>query len=99
MIKEFFIETDRSYSVIADCGGHYVDFSVYDGDGHYVDLEPFLKGTVKWDGCSNWKFDDEWMHFCSKQEAKRLGTLLEKCYEMALELMPDNKEYLGDEKW
>ena len=55
--------------------------------------EPYLHGFVKWDGCSDWHFDaqDELMlHFCGKRQAMRLGTLMERLYDLAAELMPEH---------
>lgn len=57
------------------------------------DAEVFLRGSVKWDGCSNWDFpglEDVMMHFCSVQDAKNLGILFERIYGIAEELIPNS---------
>ena len=63
----------------------------------YLDeAECFLSGHVKWDGCSNWNFDEQEkvsIHFCSVQQAMNIGVLFERLYRMAKELLPN---YEGD---
>jgi len=48
-----------------------VDFIVYEYDGNHTDIdngyEVYLKGTIKWDGCSHINFGDEgYIHLCGK---------------------------------
>lgn len=55
------------------------------------EAEVQLSGSVKWDGCSNWSLfgDPHCMtHFCSKQEAVDIGTLLGRLYDLAAEMVP-----------
>ncbi len=105
-IREFFKDTPRPYQAIAECKGHYVEFMVFEGiDDKFIGVypydhekEPLFVGSIKWDGCSNWDFKNmEQMHFCGKTEAKNLGVLMAGLYELASELMPDNKENLEDD--
>lgn len=61
------------------------------------EAQVYLSGTVKWDGCSNLKFDEQdnvMLHFCSRNDIKNLGIMLEKLYDIAIELMPKQKENL-----
>jgi hypothetical protein len=68
---------------------------VFEGsDGQAVfsidEAQVFLHGDVKWDGCSNWYFDEQdevMLHFCSKDEAMRLGLLMGRLYELAESLI------------
>lgn len=57
-----------------------------------IDLaQPFVHGYVRWDGCSNWHFDEQdsiMLHFCSKDEAGNIGRLLERLYEIAAKAIP-----------
>jgi hypothetical protein len=53
------------------------------------EAQTFLGGTIKWDGCSDWMFNDTPIHYCSMDSAKELGALMEWLYEIAEELMPE----------
>ena len=55
----------------------------------------YLTGSIKWDGCSHNTFNDNYIHACSRQEMTRLGKLFETLYDIALELMPKNGDYLS----
>ena len=69
------------------------------GSMHYPDdvsrleeAEPYLHGTVKWDGCSNWHFDEQdrvMLHGCSKAQVQRFGDVLAYCWEWTRELLPN----------
>ncbi len=87
-IKDF---EDIDYVALAEVKEYYIDFIVYKGDQYYQDEDYLFKGTVKKDGCSNWDFTNPiQMHFCTQQEAKNLGIILERLYNWAAELMPDH---------
>lgn len=46
----------------------------------------FLHGDIKWDGCSNWSFDEQdrvMLHFCGAVAATGLGRLMRRMYEIA----------------
>jgi hypothetical protein len=50
----------------------------------------FIHGSVKWDGCSNWHFDEQdkaMLHFCGPEDAAEVGQLLARMYEIARELL------------
>jgi hypothetical protein len=55
------------------------------------DSEPYLHGEVKWDGCSNWHFDEQdrvMLHGCSRADIQRIGDLMGACWDWAAELIP-----------
>jgi hypothetical protein len=91
-LREFFKESDKFYKVLGELHENIVDFTVYE-EG---ELEPLLKGTVKWDGCSDWHFGRFYypLYFYNKNQAKEFGLLLAGLYDWAAELMPQNKENL-----
>jgi len=51
----------------------------------------FIEGHVKWDGCSNWMFqeclDNTYIHGCSKSDITRIGLILGECYDWTKELL------------
>lgn len=59
------------------------------------ETQVYLHGSIKWDGCSNWLFDEQdslpgcqsMLHFCGKQSAMNLGVLMERLYEWAAEVI------------
>lgn len=51
--------------------------------------EMFMHGYVKWDGCSNWHFDEQddvMLHFCDRESLIRIGEVMARCWDMAKEL-------------
>ena len=57
-----------------------------------AEAEPYLHGTVKWDGCSHWHFDEQdriMLHGCSKEDITRLGDILGECWEWTRKLCPE----------
>ena len=63
---------------------------------HIEDAEVFLHGSVKWDGCSNWYFDEQdriMLHFCGEEHGAEIGELFKRLYAWARELGQDR---LGD---
>jgi hypothetical protein len=68
------------------------DHPVYEGkdDSKHTqsidDAQVYLHGSVKWDGCSNWYFDQQdqaMLHFCEKEELLHLGRLMALCWDLA----------------
>lgn len=56
------------------------------------EAEPYLHGEVKWDGCSNWYFDQQtrvMLHGCSRQDVQRFGDIMGACWDWASELLPN----------
>lgn len=54
--------------------------------------EVYLSGFVKWDGCSNWRFDEQdrcMLHGCSKADVQRFGDVMAACWDWTAELCPN----------
>lgn len=52
----------------------------------------FLHGHIRWDGCSNWHFDEQdrvMLHFCDVEQASNIGALFRRLYEWAASEMPE----------
>lgn len=50
------------------------------------DAQIFLHGEVKWDGCSNWFFDEQtdcMIHRCDRAGLENIGKLMAWCYDFA----------------
>jgi hypothetical protein len=55
------------------------------------DAEPYLHGSVKWDGCSNWHFDEQdrvMLHGCSRANVVAWGEVMAACWDWTRELCP-----------
>ena len=55
------------------------------------EAEPYLHGQVKWDGCSNWYFDEQdrvMLHGCSRENVQRFGDIMAACWDWTQELIP-----------
>jgi hypothetical protein len=64
----------------------------FDNTNSLEDAEVYLHGEVKWDGCSNWHFDEQdrvMLHGCSKSNVQRFGDVMALCWEWTAELCPD----------
>ena len=56
-----------------------------------AEAEPYLHGSVKWDGCSNWHFDEQdrlMLHGCSRRDVLRFGKVMAMCWDWAADLCP-----------
>ncbi len=56
-----------------------------------ADAEVYLHGDVKWDGCSNWAFDEQdrcMLHGCSRENLLALGEIMAFCWDLTAELCP-----------
>lgn len=52
----------------------------------------YLHGHVKWDGCSNWHFDEQdncMLHACERSGLQRLGEVMARCWDWTAELLPN----------
>ncbi len=48
----------------------------------------FLHGEIKWDGCSNWYFDEQdevMLHFCGRHRVTAIWRLMDRMYDIAAE--------------
>jgi hypothetical protein len=56
-------------------------------------IDTVISGSVKWDGCSNWSFDEtargHMTHGCSKEDILSIGLILGECWEWTKELCPN----------
>jgi hypothetical protein len=53
------------------------------------EAELYLHGEVKWDGCSNWHFDEQdrvMLHGCARQDVLRFGEVMAACWDWAAEI-------------
>lgn len=56
-----------------------------------ADAEIYIYGSVKWDGCSNWHFEEQervMLHGCSRKDIERYGIVLATCWDIAGGLCP-----------
>lgn len=68
----------------ADCNAETVD-TLYES-------EPYLHGSVKWDGCSNWYFDEQdrvMLHACDRENLLAIGEIMARCWDWTKELLPN----------
>lgn len=57
------------------------------------DGEVEIDGSVKWDGCMNWRTSEACMyHFCNPQHAVDLAHRFSKVWELGLSIMPKAAE-------
>lgn len=59
----------------------------------FDEAQCFLRGSIKWDGCSNWGFVDSgcMIHFCGPEGPAEVARLFEKMYEIAGSIMGDHE--------
>lgn len=53
--------------------------------------EVYLSGSIKWDGCSNWKFDEQdrcMLHACDREGLLRYGLVMALCWDWMDEICP-----------
>lgn len=83
---------------------HKFEMTAENGAVEYTaDIEKsdkLIEGTIKWDGCSHNNFaPDEsnrgYIHGCSRQDLMRLGELYRRLFDIAMERMPNNTDYLS----
>lgn len=63
-----------------------MDEEEVDGHGPWV-----AKGSVKWDGCSNWQFNTHecMLHACDRKRLEALGDILAKCWDATKDVIPE----------
>jgi len=83
-----------NYMVYYELGRHYLKFEVYQINSWYMDntpnngdLEEFIRGTIKWDGCSHINFGDEngYLHLCGLNYFKDVSKVLKAVWKKASE--------------
>lgn len=100
-------EPDLDFTIVAEVGEAHVGYKLYDvtgwdgddysvpwyGDSKELASAPlYLHGDVKWDGCSNWWFDEQedrnvMLHGCSRADIERLGKAMALCWDWTKELI------------
>jgi hypothetical protein len=58
----------------------------------------YLHGDIKWDGCSNWYFDEQdhvMLHFCSLKQIEAVSGVMKECWDIAAGLIAN---WEGDDK-
>lgn len=85
---------DLGYEALAEVKEHSVEFTVYVQDTYDAELDPFMIGYVKWDGCSNWHYPDAHypLHFCELSDIDKHKQLFIELYRWAAELLPEHTE-------
>ena len=89
------------YRALAKVDEYHVNFQIYDlwDCENNLSFTPprentiFLSGGVKWDGCSNWKFDEQervMLHGCSREDLVIFGQIMAECWDWAFDLMPQH---------
>ena len=56
-----------------------------------AEAKVYLHGSVKWDGCSNWHFDEQdrvMLHCCTRDDLLRLGNVLAWCWDKTAMMCP-----------
>lgn len=65
---------------------HYPDFV-----DSLEEADVYLHGTIKWDGCSDWQFDEQekgCLHGCTRKDIQRFGDVMGYCWDWASEVCP-----------
>lgn len=63
-----------------------------DGVESLAESEPFMHGSVKWDGCSNWDIDDlqrGMIHACDREGLIRFGEVMARCWDWTADICPN----------
>jgi len=56
------------------------------------EADVFMSGSVKWDGCSNWHFNEQergMIHGCCKDHLVNIGLALGEAWDWTKELIPN----------
>ena len=64
----------------------------YDAIEDITAANRFLRGRVKWDGCSDWNFDEQdrcMLHACDRNGLQRMGEVMARCWDWTAELLPN----------
>ena len=81
---------DIGFDVEATPHEHHVEYVAFENDESAGKI-PYLHGSVKWDGCSNWDFDelrDCMLHGCGRRDLLRFSNLLVRCWDLTKDLLP-----------
>lgn len=70
--------------------GKLPSYKLAEGHGRTEDTtlaQIAISGSIKWDHCINMQFLDQCYHFCGKEQAVRLGSVMERLYDEAEKLL------------
>ena len=78
MITRIYQGPKNEFEISFSLHSHHAEFKVI----RKLDMPDavYLEGSVKWDGCSNWKIHDEVMfHACDQQDIMELSHVMLQC--------------------
>ena len=86
----------RALVVYDDGVGDPIKFDFDDGDptNDLDKVAPFIKGFIKWDGCSHNEFSS-YYHGCQREHLTRLGPLFDRLFDWAEEKIGGYEGYLS----
>ena len=96
---------DIWFSIIAIPDQYYVNYAIKkiiwignnnrygyeDNEENVEKARQYLHGYVKWNGCSNWAFDEDkicMLHFCERNELNQISQVMIACWDWTKELLP-----------
>lgn len=94
-------EAVLGFRVVKIIGHDVNDINFYSKDNDtttdFEAADPFLSGSIKWDGCSNWDFHDHdcMVHFCGRADATSIGRLMDHLYTITSERLDTFDSDLG----
>lgn len=63
-----------------------------DGVETFAEADYFLRGTVKWDGCSDWNLSDNaqgyLLHSCGRETLLNVGKIMAACWDWTAHMCP-----------
>ena len=82
------------FEIEVEPDSHWVNYKIYIPFSAKTGArELFIYGSVKWDGCSNWIFNENaknmMVHACSKEELEQIGQILAACWDLTAEYIPE----------
>jgi len=95
MTHSMYIKT-KNYSkckIVYEIHSHYIKFDIQETTNDT--WKTVIKGSIKWDGCSNFKYKDT-THYCGFAEAQHWLDILHCCYYICEQEMP-GWDSLGEE--
>jgi hypothetical protein len=81
----------KAYKIVS-IGDAKNEFYYRDNEANIALAKPYLTGFVKWDGCSNWRFDEQeecMLHCCSRDGLNRFSKIMIICWDWTKELIPE----------
>jgi hypothetical protein len=102
------VERALNFTITAVVHEHHVEFNgyeiknideppAYEGPSGELVSDPsqavkFFHGFVKWDGCSNWMFDENarevYLHACDRDILRNVVEAMSVCWDWTADLLP-----------